>query len=142
MDSSEATCEIKNTTHQPGQSCPAKIKSLKQGALTITQLRIIISAKVIPLDSRTKALRVSAWPMKDTNTVTNDISIVLEIRAVNREAVDGAIHPVLEINHPHLGCLMEMMSHAPLHRVEYTDSARMVIDSRLNLVLLWISLLE
>lgn len=71
--------------------------SKTQSQLTITQFLIVISAKVMPSDLLTNARRVNTWPIKVTNTVTKDISIVLANIAHTKDAVDGRIPPLDEI---------------------------------------------
>lgn len=84
----------------------------------MTQFLIVISANVMPLDFRTNARRVRTWPMKVTNTVTKEISIVFANIAHTKDAVDGRMPPLEEICGPHRGCTRATTNQRQLSDVE------------------------
>jgi hypothetical protein len=83
----------------------------------VIHVLIVISAMVIPA-LVAMALLVRTWPIKATNTVTKDSSIVLAKMAVRTLAVDRSIEPPADIVRPHLGCAIATPSHVPLKMVE------------------------
>ena len=66
----------------------------------MTQVRIVISAIVIPRELLARDLRLSTWPKNVTKTVTKESSIVFAKRAKTVEAVDGGKLPPERIFRP------------------------------------------
>jgi hypothetical protein len=84
----------------------------------MTQLRIEISANVVPRLVRSKARLVKTWPRKATKTATKLISMSLAKRATMVLAVAGEMWPPDETVLPQRGCRMAMMSQMRLKMVE------------------------
>lgn len=59
----------------------------------MTQVRIVISVMVTPLDAITRDLLLITCPKNVTKTVTKDNSIVLANNAKSVDAVDGEKDP-------------------------------------------------
>lgn len=69
----------------------------------MTQVRMDISAIVMPRDDLAKDLLLSTWPKNVIKTVTKDNSIVFANNANTVEAVEGASLPPVRMNRPYRG---------------------------------------
>ena len=92
---------------------------------------MVISAIVTPREDLINDRRLRTWPRKVTKTVTKDNSIVFANRAKRMEAVSGVKSPPECIARPYRGCTIASTKYIPENKVEYTERARMEIESQL-----------
>ena len=95
-----------------------------------TQVRIVNSAIVTPLEDLINDLRLRTCPRNATNTETKDSSIVFAKSANITEAVSGDRLPPDCILRPYRGCRKATISHIPEKTVEYTERMRIEIESQ------------
>lgn len=66
--------------------------------------------------------------MNAKNTITNDNSTVLAMKAVNSAAEEGENRPRADTICPYFGCINATMKNKAEHRVEYNDVNRRVME--------------
>jgi hypothetical protein len=96
------------------------------------QLRILISARVTPLDSLLNALRDRTCPKNATNTVTKDSSINFPKSCVRTLAVAAVSEPLVWIVLPHRGARIAMARYIPEKMVENTARTMIEIASQFD----------